>query len=61
MTPGFVFVGTALYLTLVVAVVYTLNERGFSRGFAFQTGRRWGKFLLLLVVLGIVTQILTLI
>ena len=59
MTPGLVFVGVAVYLTGVVAVVYTLNERGFSKGFAYHSGRRWAKFCLLLVGLGLVTQILT--
>jgi hypothetical protein len=56
---GVVFVLSSLYLTLVVSVVYTLNERGFSQGMVYHTGRRWGKFLLLLVGLGVATQLLT--
>jgi energy-coupling factor transporter transmembrane protein EcfT len=56
---GIPFVVSALYLTLTVAFVVTLLERGYSQRLVWKTLRRWGKFLLLLVILGIVIQILT--
>jgi hypothetical protein len=59
MITGIVFVGTCVYLSLLVSFVHTLNERGYARGIMFHTARRWGKFLLLLVVLGAIVQILT--
>jgi hypothetical protein len=55
---GPLFVVSALYLSLVVAAMYTLLERDFGPLFWRHTGRRWGKFLLLLVGLAIVVQVL---
>lgn len=56
---GVIFVGTAVYLTLAVAFVLSLADVGFERTLGYHTARRWGKFLLLLVGLGIVVQVLT--
>ena len=60
MLPGIPFLFTALYMTLVVAFVVTLLEVGYGgKGLWWHTFRRWGKFLLLLIALGILVQILT--
>lgn len=56
---GVPFVLSAVYLTLVVSFVISLLESGFCTTTVKQTFRRWGKFLLLLVVLAIVIQVLT--
>lgn len=55
--PLFVFSG--LYLTLIVALVVSLLDASSWKGLLVQTARRWGKFLLGLVILGFVVQILT--
>lgn len=60
MTSGLIYIGTAIYLTFLVALVISLLEQGIGKGFWHHTGRRWGKFLLGLVILGITVQILTL-
>lgn len=60
MKPGIVFLASGLYLTLLVALVISLLEQGIAKGFLAHTARRWGKFLLGLVVLGVVVEILTL-
>jgi hypothetical protein len=59
MKPGWVFLGCGLYLTFLVALVISLLDQGFSKSVWAHTGRRWGKFLLGLVILGIGVQILT--
>jgi hypothetical protein len=59
MMPGFYFALSALYLTLVVALVISLLDTGLRSGFLTRTLKRWGKFLLGLVVLGVIVQILT--
>jgi hypothetical protein len=59
MMPGFFFALSALYLTLVVALVISLLDTGIRSGFLVRTLKRWGKFLLGLVVLGVIVQILT--
>jgi hypothetical protein len=59
MMPGFYFALSALYLTLVVALVISLLDTGIRSGFLVRTLKRWGKFLLGLVVLGVIVQILT--
>lgn len=56
---GVPFVMSAVYLTLVVSFVISLLESGFCAITLKQTFRRWGKFLLLLVVLAILIQVLT--
>jgi len=56
---GWPFVLSAFYLTLLVAFTLTLVEHGYGRAILSHTLRRWGKFLLLLVVLGVVVQVLT--
>lgn len=56
---GIPFVLSAVYLTLVVSFVVSLLESGVCAATMKQTFRRWGKFLLLLVVLAIVIQLLT--
>ena len=60
MSPGIPFVSTAIGASLVVSFVMTLLELNFGPGLAKHTFRRWGKFLLLLGILGIVIQFLTL-
>lgn len=59
MMPGIVFVGSALYLTLVVALVITLLDTRSSGGFIPVTLIRWGKLVGGLAVLGMVVQVLT--
>lgn len=60
MTPGIVFLGSAFYLTLAVALVISLLDTGLTNALTVQTLRRWGKFLLGLAILAITVQILTL-
>lgn len=57
--PGFVFVGTAIYLTFIVALVVSLLDHATRRDVQRKTLRRWSKFLLGLAVLAIVVQIFT--
>lgn len=57
--PGVVFVGSAIYLTLVVALVITLLDTRASGTFIPVTLKRWGKMVLGLAVLGTIVQILT--
>lgn len=57
---GPLYLMTLGYLTLVVAVVLSLVEANNLREFSRMTGRRWGKFLLGLVLLGIIIQGLSL-
>ena len=59
MSEGMLYVGSALWLTLLVAFVVSLLEDGFCASLAKNTARRWGKFLLGLVILAIVVQVLT--
>ena len=56
---GWIFIVTGIYLTFLVALVISLLDQGLTRELGVHTGRRWGKFLLGLVVLGIIVQILT--
>jgi hypothetical protein len=58
---GPVFLTSAIYLTLAMSFVVSLLETGFGPGLWKHTFRRWGKFLLLLVILGIVIEVLTII
>ncbi|MDK2972820.1 MAG: hypothetical protein PWP23_2575 [Candidatus Sumerlaeota bacterium] len=60
MSPGIVFLGSAFYLTLAVALVISLLDVGLTNALTVQTLRRWGKFLLGLAILAMVVQILTL-
>lgn len=57
--PGLPFVISLIYLTLLVSFVVSLIDVGFGSALVRKTLHRWGKFLLLLVVLGIVVQVLT--
>jgi hypothetical protein len=59
MMPGFYFLLSALYLTLTVALVISLLDTGIKAGFLVRTLKRWAKFLLGLVILGLVVQIFT--
>jgi len=59
MMPGWIFLAAALYMTFLVALVVSLLNEGLERSIIRQTLRRWGKFLLGLVILGIIVQILT--
>lgn len=59
MMPGLVFVGSALYLTLVVALVITLLDPRSTGGFIPVCLTRWGKMLGGLAALGVVVQVLT--
>ena len=59
MMPGWIFLGSALYLTLVVALVITLLDTRSAGRFIHITVTRWVKMLGGLVVLGLVVQILT--
>lgn len=56
---GLPFFLASLYLTLMFAFVYSLLLSNFDRSLLRQTLRRWGKLLLLLVILGVVVQGLT--
>ncbi len=56
---GFIFICSALYLTLVVSFVFALLQEGYGGKLMRSTVRKWGKFLLGLVALGLVVQILT--
>lgn len=56
---GLPFLTSLIYLTLLVAVVVTVLERGYDARFVRETLRRWVKFLLLLGALGVAVQILT--
>lgn len=56
---GLPFFLAALYLTFLFAFVYTILVSNFASGTVWHTLRRWGKLLLLLVVLGVVVQVLT--
>lgn len=57
---GWPFLLSLFYLTLAVAFVVTLLREGLGPLTAKGTARRWGKFLLLLVLLGAGIQVLTL-
>ena len=46
----------AIYLTALVALVTTAIETGLGAGFLRKVGVRTGKFLLLLLALGILLQ-----
>ncbi|MBX3729369.1 MAG: hypothetical protein KF858_09310 [Candidatus Sumerlaeia bacterium] len=59
MKPGIVFLGSAIYLTFLVALVISLLDSGFQNALFVQTLRRWGKFLLGLAILAVVVQVLT--
>lgn len=59
MFAGLPFLMSAIYGTFIVAFVMTVLELDFSTGTLWHTMRRWGKFLLLLVILAIVIQILS--
>ena len=61
MSQGFVFVFTALYLTFLVALVVSLLDTQLGKSLPARTLRRWGKFLLGLVILAILVQGITLI
>ncbi len=56
---GTPFLISLIYLTLLVAAVVTVLERGYDQQFVRETVRRWVKFLLLLLALALVVQILT--
>ncbi len=58
---GVPFLLSMLYLTLLVSFVISLLELNFCRELTMKTFTRWGKFLLLLVALGVFIQILTVI
>lgn len=60
MTQGILYVGALGYLTLLVAFVVSLLEEGLGGALMRQTLRRWGKFLLGLVILGAIVQALSL-
>ena len=53
------FLASAMYLSLMVSLVVSLLEYDTGRAIAWHTGRRWGKFLLLLVILGVFVHLLT--
>lgn len=57
---GIPFLLSCLYLTLAVAFVVSLLEKGFGGRLMFHTFRRWGKFLLFLAILAILVQVLDL-
>ncbi len=57
---GALYLSTLGYLTLLVAFVVSLLEEGPGGALLRQTLRRWGKFLLGLVVLGAIVQVLSL-
>ncbi len=54
------FLISAIYLTLIVAYSMTILETGYDGLVVKRTMHRWGKFLLLLVGLGIVIQFISL-
>ncbi len=56
---GTPFLVSLIYLTLLVAAVVTVLERGYDERFVRETVRRWVKFLLLLLALAAVVQVLT--
>ena len=56
---GIPFIISSVYLTLLVSFTMTLLETGLDEILLRKTLKRWGKFLLLLGVLGIVIQVLT--
>jgi hypothetical protein len=56
---GIPFIVSSVYLTLLVSFTMTLLETGLDEILLRKTLKRWGKFLLLLGVLGIVIQVLT--
>lgn len=56
---GLPFLLAALYLTFLFAFVYTILVSNFGKGTIWHTCRRWGKLLLLLVILGVIVQVLT--
>ena len=55
---GLPFLVSLIYLTLLVAAVVTVLERGYDGRFPRETLRRWVKFLLLLGALAAAVQIL---
>ncbi len=59
MMPGIVFLFSGIYLTFIVSLVISLLEWSTEKGLARNTLRRWCKFLLGLVILGILVQIFT--
>ncbi len=59
MSAGLVFAASLLYLSLAVAVSYTMSKEGIADQFWPKTMRRWGKFLLGMAGLGVVVAVLT--
>lgn len=57
--PGMTFILTGLYLTFLVSLVMALLEPEWKQRLPLRIGRKWGKFLLGLVILGVVVQVLT--
>jgi len=53
------FLSSALYLTLLVSFTISLLASNFDHTLVRQTLRRWGKFLLLLVLLGVVVHLIS--
>ena len=60
MSQGVLYVSALGYLTLLVAFVVSLLEEGFGSALVRQTMRRWGKFLLGLVIMGAIVEVLSL-
>ena len=54
------FLLSSIYLSFIVSLCMTVLESGFDGRLAAKALWRWGKFLLLLVGLGIVIQIISL-
>lgn len=61
MSQGVLYIGSAIYLTLLVAFVVSLLEEGFGPELVAHTLRRWRKFAVGLAVLAGIVQILTLV
>jgi hypothetical protein len=56
---GFTFVSALIYLTLLVSFVISYLEVDLGRELVGKTLHRWGKFSLLLVVLGAIIQVMS--
>lgn len=59
MSEGMLYIGSGLWLTLLVAFVVSVLEDGFCGALVKNTARRWGKFLLGLVILAAIVQVLS--
>lgn len=60
MSYGWLYLFSVIFLSLDVAVVFSLNDRDRPREIALLTLRRWAKLLGALFIIGLIVQLLSL-